>query len=90
MKEPDGLYEKYRVFKEPEYVDEHPTPIQARYYHSLSQSITLAKEVQAFVFVLKPDSDPHAVTALAAYAMAIRDDKPQLATDLMRVVEEYR
>lgn len=85
----EDLYVKYRVFKEPEDVDEHPTPMQPCYTNR-SGLLVIVDEVEVFVFVLKPDSDPHAVTALATYAAAIRDDKPQLAADLRLILENYR
>jgi hypothetical protein len=95
--EPQGLYEKYRVFREPQDVDEHPVKMWAycRYKAAMKDGRIIdiradVYEVKEFTFVLKPDSDPHAVTAIGAYALAIRDQDPQLATDLLRIMEQYR
>lgn len=89
MIEHEGLYYKYRVFKEPEYVAEHPTGMTCLYTHALTNEEIKAEEVNGFVFVLKPDTDPHAVTALAAYALAVREDNPPLCDDLWKIVEEH-
>ena len=42
--------------------------------------------VQGFAFVLKPETDPHARWALAAYATSIRDENPKLARDIDNVL----
>lgn len=100
--DPDGLYEKYRVFKEPEYddarnpVESHPVELTAFFS---SPGIDLAgeeydvmtqvEEVKSFVFVLKPDTDPHARVAISAYAWSIKDEKPHLFEDLMLVLGEW-
>ncbi len=40
--------------------------------------------IEGFAFVLKPEEDPHARWALAAYANSIRDENPRLAQDIDR------
>lgn len=83
--DPDGLYDKYRVFREPDNVEEHPVGMDAYYTNSQGREDRL-EEVREFVFVLKPDSDHHARVALAAYAASVEIDKPQLAQDLKEVL----
>lgn len=41
-------------------------------------------------FVLDPQHDPHAVTALRAYADACADEYPALATDLLEWIRGRR
>lgn len=48
------------------------------------------KEVEWWYFVLKPDTDPHARVALAAYAESIRPHRPNLAIELDQVLSDYR
>lgn len=83
--EQDGLYDKYRVFREPVDAPEHPVDIHAVWMKT-KIGPTILEEVEGFVFVLKPDTDPHAEVALAAYAMSVKEDKPQLARDLWSVI----
>ena len=96
--EPGGLYAKYRVFREPQEDDarnrvgEHPVPMVASYSTPGDGDFTMiseATEVEGFVFVLKPENDPHARTALAAYAWAVKDQDPALWGDLMNVLAEW-
>lgn len=47
------------------------------------------REVDGFVFVLRPEVDEAALVALAAYATAVRSTKPALASDLMSLVNEW-
>lgn len=84
-KDQDGLYEKYRVFKEPDDAETHPVQVDAFWMKSRTKRIEL-EEVEDFVFVLKPDTDPHALVALSAYAMSVKKDKPHLAADLWSVI----
>lgn len=89
----DGLYEKYRVFREPElsYNHGHPVPLFGPHFvpDETGDPIEL-EEVQSFLFVLKPDSDPHARVALAAYAESVHNEKPHLAADLWATLNEMR
>lgn len=100
LDEPDELFPKYRVFREPEDdlpedrrppSDEgHPVRMIATYPAPLSRSgYELAEEVQGFLFVLKPDSDHHARVALSAYAASVAPFKPGLAKDLRDVLSEW-
>ncbi len=41
-------------------------------------------------FVLRLDTDKHALAAVIAYAESIRDDDPELAEDLLERVEFYK
>jgi len=87
--EKEGLYAKYRVFYEPVNVDEHPVPIvDGPVYRDLGGDDEDMDEVQSFVFVLKPDTDHHALVALAAYAASVKYDDPELSRDLMQIIEE--
>ncbi|KKM76511.1 hypothetical protein LCGC14_1379270, partial [marine sediment metagenome] len=87
--EEDGLYFKYRVFKEPDDVYSHPTSMMAFYTIKGAEMITkLAKEVSSFIFVLKPDTDHHARVALAAYAKSVAIEKPRLHNDLMEILTD--
>lgn len=89
--EPDGLYAKYRVFKEPEDVDEHPVEVQAEWRvlneDGWVRNQGVLEEVSTFIFPLKPDTDRHARVALAAYAWSVKNEKPELHTDLMSMLE---
>lgn len=102
--EQDGLYEKYRVFREPtrdsqgKPVSEHPVPIDPPVFRSAFTDrggnefaiVTELEEItDEFVFVLKPSTDRHARTALAAYAWSVRDDKPILHADLVHVLQKW-
>lgn len=88
----DGLYEKYRVFKEPDndYEEGHPVPVIGPHFlpDEYGDAIEL-EEVTTFVFVLKPDTDHHARVALAAYAASCHQDRPQLSDDLMRLLSGF-
>lgn len=91
----DGLYYKYRVFKEPDDVDTHPYPMTTYYalpmdrdVNRFEDPIRYAKEVTDFIFPLKPDTDHHARVALAAYAVSVSEEKPQLARDLFQVLRD--
>ncbi len=88
----DGLYFKYRVYREPQDALSHPTPMMVT-YNSLegvgAGKSALAEEVPSFVFVLKPDSDHHARVALAAYAKSVALDKPRLHDDLMEILSDF-
>lgn len=89
--EEDGLYFKYRVFKEPDNVYTHPTALLASYNsitEGAGQMAALAEEVRSFVFVLKPDTDHHARVALAAYAKSVAIEKPRLHNDLMEILTD--
>jgi hypothetical protein len=48
------------------------------------------KHSECFYFVLDTVHDPFAKQALMAYAMACRDDYPQLSDDLIELVLEGR
>lgn len=85
--DPDGLYYKYRVFREPDDADDHPVPMDCE-YHDADNKIRYMEEVKEFVFVLKPDSDPHARVALAAYGQSVRSEKPQLYDDLWEILRD--
>lgn len=102
--DPDGLYDKYRVFKEPQDDESngHPVPLYGPYQIPPSinpnnyiegEALSIGfrsplEEVTDFVFVLKPDSDPHARVALAAYAQSVRYEKPQLYDDLWEILKD--
>lgn len=100
--EEDGLYYKYRVFKEPERDSqgypptEHPVPIdpptwRRRYLGKDDSNFNLLEELEEvtdFIFPLKPDTDHHARVALAAYAASVSEEKPRLAKDLFRVLAD--
>ena len=85
----DALVEdKYRVFYGP------GGHIGVSAYYLIDPSVVesprkLLREVEGFVFVLKPEADPAAVVALAAYAAAVRHEKPQLAKDLWEMINEW-
>jgi len=88
MPEPEGIYPKYVVFKHPFFA---PTSIIARAYEELSQGSRreeLLRQVQDFVFVLKPGKDRHARVAIAAYAQSVMVDKPLLGEELMQVIAD--
>ena len=88
----DGLYPKYRVFKEPEEANEHPVSIEASWSSRAigegSMKHGKLDEVASFIFPLKPDTDSHARVALAAYAWSIRDEKPHLSADLLDLLDD--
>lgn len=92
----DGLYFKYRVFKEPDRDSQgnpphtHPVNIdpptwKSTYQNREGEVVHLVEElgeVEEFIFPLKPDTDHHARVAMAAYAASIQEEKPLLAQDL--------
>lgn len=98
----DGLYYKYRVFKEPERdsqgnpLPEHPIPLdpplwEANYLDRDGNVVHLVEELEEvtdFIFPLKPDTDHHARVALAAYAASVTEEKPLLARDLFAVLRD--
>lgn len=95
--EEDGLFYKYRVFKEPDDAETHPVVMTAYYRRSGvnpmhaqvgNDPIGYAEEVPDFIFALKPDTDPHARVALAAYAASVSQEKPRLAKDLFQVLRD--
>lgn len=90
--EPDELYAKYRVFREPLESSEHPVqliegPTFLLDTIEFGRVSVYLNEVEEFTFVLKPDTDQHARVALAAYAESVRPFKPQLAKDLTEALE---
>lgn len=95
--EPDaGLYDKYRVFREPKEAAYHPVEVKATWHNEehfdqySKDAVIPLEEVESFVFVLKPDTDPHARVALATYAASVRPTDPQLAADLDQILTETR
>jgi hypothetical protein len=81
----DGLYFKYRVFREPDDVIDHPVGVDTLYFDINGKEQWLI-EVPEFTFVLKPDSDHHARVAVAAYAESVAREKPRLAEDLKEIL----
>ncbi|KKM70387.1 hypothetical protein LCGC14_1441220 [marine sediment metagenome] len=80
--------DKYRVFYGP------GSHVGVSAYYRTGPSVVesprkLLREVEGFVFVLRPEVDSAAVVALAAYAAAIRHEKPQLAKDLWEMINEW-
>jgi hypothetical protein len=45
------------------------------------------EEVKSPAFILKPETDPHALHALKAYAQSVHLDNPVLAADLKAWIE---
>lgn len=95
MPDKDELYVKYRVFYEPTdsdfLVDEvgHPAPMEARFLQEDKDRFQVwadAKEVEGPYYVLRPREDHHARVAMAAYAYSCAREYPQLATDLLMIV----
>lgn len=91
--EEDGLYYKYRVFREPDNVPTHPVLMTAYYKINYElggkeDPIGYAEEVTDFIFPLKPDTDHHARVALAAYAASVAEEKPRLSKDLFEVLRD--
>lgn len=86
----DGLVDKYHVFKSPSGVD-----ISRAYASYAGQSYIgggeisgTMREVESFVFVLKPNHDHHARVAIAAYAASCSVEKPVLSQQLLQMVED--
>ncbi len=90
----DRLYDKYRVFKEPDddHTSTHPA-VTHTYYEQRGwiegQLMNELEEVQGFVFVLKPSSDAYALLALKVYAELVDHDFPDLANDLREALSAY-
>lgn len=61
--------------------DTEPNGLEARYSVKRLRDVT-GKHDACPYFVLDPQHDPHATPALRAYARAVRDENPALATDL--------
>jgi len=100
--EPGGLYAKYRVFREPQFDDArnpieiHPVPLECGPVYGTPADkdsdltiISAMEEITDFVFVLKPENDPHARVAIAAYAWSVKGEDPSLWGDLMNVLAEW-
>lgn len=103
--EKDGLYDKYRVFREPSRdsqgapVSEHPVPLAggpiflSKFTNRGGEEVDIVTEISEitdeFLFVLKPETDPHARVALAAYAWSVREEKPLLHADLWDVLRQW-
>ncbi len=88
----DALYEKYRVFREPKNSPEHPAEIVAYWVNPNTEDgyeYPVLSEVREFVFVLKPDTDKHALLALKVYAELVAGDYPKLAEDLRIALSAY-
>lgn len=82
--------DKYRVFYGP---GEHHG-VSAFYRKVVSPRNPMGttfqlREVEGFVFVLRPEVDPAARVAIAAYAAAVAPIKPQLAEDLLALLPEW-
>lgn len=85
----DGLVDKYHVFRSP--------PVEVTGTHASYEGRSLIgggaisgimQEVDAFVFVLKPNNDHHARVALAAYAASCAITKPQLSRELYGMLDD--
>lgn len=98
VNEDQGHYWKYRVFKEP--VDQdvqdidsigHPVPVDAQYLSAENEGgfelWNTLEEIEGDFFLLRPESDHHARVAIAAYAYSCRIEQPELAADLILMVE---
>lgn len=88
MPEKDELYEKYRVFYEPEEPGDvgHPVEVEASYRGPGLNWFDLL-EVDGAYFVLRPENDHHARVAMAAYAYSCRQEFPHLAVDIIQMIE---
>lgn len=85
-----GLHYKFRVFKEPQDVDDHPVRLMmAPVYRSHNGPLHL-EEVEDFVFVLRPERDSHALQAMIAYAASCQEEKPELAQDILNHVDDLK
>lgn len=90
----DELYEKYRVFREPDHGRlQHdkldPVPFHAEFLTEEDGEYEVweyAEEVEGFFFVLRPESDHHARVALAAYMASCKEEFPNLSADLEMVL----
>lgn len=80
-----GIYPKYVVFRHP---GDDATFTAYAFYPDTATTIPL-QEVDDFLFVLKPISDPHARVALAAYAQSVSATRPQLARDIWEVLSDF-
>lgn len=85
-----GIYPKYVVFKHPKVEFDHlvAKSIKESDGFSMKQEQYL-DQVEDFVFVLKPLKDPAARVAMAAYAEAIYEEKPQLAQDMWEILGDF-
>ena len=89
----DGLYTKYRVFREPdvETQEGHPVEVIAYCFVNGPDEGTSIEEVDdGMLFVLRPANDRHAQVALAAYAESCRDEMPQLSADVLDMLGDSR
>lgn len=91
MPERDEHYWKYRVFHEPTPTQDigHPVPIKASYldYENKDEEVWAnLEEVEGNFFVLRPEGDHHARVAMAAYAYSCRKDFPNLAADILGII----
>jgi hypothetical protein len=59
-------------------------------YGETEARIAAMYDVTWWGFVLKPDTDPHARVALAAYAESVRLLRPQLASELDQILSDFR
>ena len=91
----DGMYTKYRVFREPdiETSEGHPVEIVAYYYLSPpvgNMGENLIEVDDGMLFVLRPVNDKHAQVALAAYAESCLQDMPKLSQDITDMLGDSR
>lgn len=99
MPEHDRLYDKYRLFYEPndDTPDGHPVKVMANYFVGLDlpsgdrngagEIWHPLQEAEGFYFVLRPETDEHARVALAAYAQSCLGKFPRLSDDLFDVLD---
>jgi hypothetical protein len=57
-------------------------------YHVNKINDETGKHDECFYFVLDPKHDPHSWVALLAYAESVKEDEPELATEL-EVIARY-
>lgn len=86
----DGLVDKYRVFRIPGHLARLPNTLNVAPIIEFDDDGDVAEleEVDAFVFVLKPNHDHHARVALSAYAASCAIEKPQLSKDLYDLLSQ--
>lgn len=89
----DEMYDKYRVFREPEDANEHPVGMTAKYMVFSDDPGEMpvereAEEVDGYYFVLRPAKDPHALRALRAYAASCEYTHPRLHSDLVQIIDD--
>lgn len=101
MPDRDMLYEKYRVFHNPDpndyasVIGSSGVKIRAEFFagndtekmHGGEIWLPL-EEVEGFAFVLKPETDHHARVALAAYMASCANEFPQLSDDLKDILND--